>query len=116
MRIGPMRHRVQLLAPPSGNQTTVYGDIPQTAYAPVALLWARIEDLSASELMRAQQIQPDATTIVRIRFRSDVTFQHRIYDVARNRTLEIVGPPKDTEGRSRELEMFCREVAAGVAA
>ena len=120
MKAGSLNRRVEILKPPAGVLRTAYGDIPQTEYTAEATVWAEVRDLTANELLRAQQVQSDATSLVRIRFRKDITFQHRLRVIgdgsfhSRTRTFEIVGQPQDSAGDSREMQFFCKEVAEEV--
>ena len=47
-------------------------------WSTMATVWAKVEHLSGRELQMAQQVSPDVTYETTIRYRSDVTTNHRI--------------------------------------
>lgn len=108
MRAGALRHRMQLQAPTHTRDSHGQKVITWPVGSTYATVWAAITDLSGRELEHAQQIHATATVLARIRYRSDVTAEHR--GVVGSRTLEFVAPPQDREGRKRELHIVCREV------
>lgn len=107
MRAGTLRHRIEFWKP-TESATNAYGE-KAPDLAPDFTVWGEVNDLSGTELMRAKQVNSDITTAVTIRYREGITARHVIKH--RGRTLHLVGPPRDAEGRRRELEVFCKEVA-----
>lgn len=81
---------------------------PVDTWSDVASVWAGVEDISATETVRDGAFSAQVTTRVETRYRTGITAGMRItYD---GRTLEIVAPPIDSEGRTRRLEILCKEV------
>lgn len=105
MRAGTLRHRVTFQV-----QTETQDTEGQRLddWTTVATVWAEVADVGAREIVRAGVTTAEATTVIRCRHRSDITTGMRA--LHRDRTLEIVGPPIDREGRDRELEILCREI------
>lgn len=107
---GLLRHRVTIQAPTevrtgSGATDIVYVDQFDT--------WASVEPLTAREMWAASQVQSEATTRIRLRYRPGITAKHRVrwrriagspsvYDY-----FDIDGPPIDIEGRHHELHLMC---------
>lgn len=72
-----------------------------------ATVWAAIEPLSGRELFTAQQVRPELTTRIRMRYRSDVNSEWRVkYG---SRIFAIVGPPVDPSLANVELRLNCTE-------
>lgn len=105
MRAGTLRHRVtlQVRAPSQDAEGQ-----PDGAWGNVATVWAAVEDISTRELVRGGIESGQATTRITCRYRTDITSGMRA--VHGDRTFEIIGPPIDREGRTRELEILCREI------
>lgn len=70
-------------------------------------VWAAIEPLVGRELFAAQQVRPELTTRIRIRYRSDVTSEWRVK--FGTRIFAIVGPPVDAKMNNDELHLNCAE-------
>ena len=87
----------------AGGQTIVYADL--------ATVWASIEPGTGREFVAAQQLQPELSHIVTIRYRSDVTAKHRIKyvsnGVARSFAIHI---PVDPLERHEQLVLYCSEL------
>lgn len=105
MRAGLLRHRVTIQ-----NLTTAqdsFGDIVET-WSDFATVWAQVEDLSGREFFAAAQVNSEIKTRVRIRYMEGIKPTMRI--LHGTRTLEIISPPIDPDGKRRILELLCREV------
>jgi SPP1 family predicted phage head-tail adaptor len=84
-----------------GGQTVTWSDLGNDR--------ASIESLGAREFLQAGALQNAMTSLVRIRYRDDVTIRQRLYWSARSKLFEIVAL-RDPDGRGRELELECVEV------
>jgi len=67
---GKLRKRVQLTR--SGSTADEYGQ-PSKTFVPYAEVWARIRSLSGNELFRMQQISPELTHEVTVRWQRGLT-------------------------------------------
>lgn len=76
------------------------------AYAAVETRWGAIEPLRGQERYAAQQVQPNVTHRIRLRFGSTVTAKDKI--VHAGRTFEIEAVLNTREG-NRQLELLCME-------
>ncbi len=108
--LGDMRERVQILAPIDGRD--VIGGLVRS-WNTIATVWARVEEMSASEQYHREQVQTSAQFAVTIRFRADVTTNQRI--VWRGRRFEISGRPNPDE-RRRFIRLTCKELFTDAAA
>lgn len=75
MNIGRLRHRLELQS--ATDSTDSYGQ-PTRTWAAYATVWGEVIPLSATEAPLAQQLQAGITHKVTLRYRSDVTAEHRI--------------------------------------
>ena len=104
VRAGTLRHRVRIQV--QGSTQDDAGQL-QDVWTDVATVWGRIRDVRGREFIEAQQAPGGETvTEITIRYRDDLTRQHRI--VGNNRTFEIE-TIMDPTGRSEELRIECRE-------
>lgn len=96
-----MDRRIQLLSVTT-TQDTAGG--PVEATSPLATVWAEAKDLLGREFTAAQQTNAEITTRFRIRYRADLTPQHRIaWD---GRSYDIVNIAEI--GRREGLEINAR--------
>lgn len=109
MNAGKLRHRVTIeegivTLNDHGQEETVWQQ-----FAP--RLPACVVELSGRELWNAQQIKPDITLRVELRWLPGVTSKMRLkwHDCERERTLEIAAPPINPDGRKREMHLLCKE-------
>ena len=78
---------------------------PVTTWAPVAELWAKVQQLTGREQMAAQQVQSPADARFVIRRRSGITPDlHRI--VWRGQPYDITGQPAEVGPRREWLEIM----------
>jgi SPP1 family predicted phage head-tail adaptor len=103
--IGVMRHRVTLETPTDA-QDDAGGFV--RSYTPLAQLWARVENLNASEQFVEQRLEQSRKIAVTIRWRSDMQSQMR-FDF-RGRKL-IVRSVQDVDERRRFLRCLCEELS-----
>lgn len=108
---GSLRHKITIQRAedgrsPSGATITSFVDW-------LVDIWASVEPLTASEQWRAVQIESEATTRIRLRYRPGITAKMRVkwkriagspdvYDF-----YDIEGPPIDIEGKHHELHLMC---------
>lgn len=104
MIIGKMRERVTILAPSETQSPS--GEVTLGWTTTVATVWASVDGLSSRDILQAQQANVVASHRIRIRYRPDVTHEHRI--VWRGRTMEIASVV-EKENRTA-LEILAREV------
>ena len=105
-RVGRLRHRVALQA-----KALEYDDLgrqarSETSWYTVARPFAEVRELSGRELERANQMSPDVTHQVTIRFREEIGEDYRF--LHRNRELEIRAI-LDRDTNRRELVCLCGE-------
>lgn len=101
--IGPMRQRVTIQARTTA--ADAYG-APVATWADVATRWGEVLPLSGRELWQAQQVRPDVTLKVRLRYYDGLTPKHRLKVGARVLEVESVVNP---DGRNRFHECLCKE-------
>jgi SPP1 family predicted phage head-tail adaptor len=109
MRAGRLRHRVRLeqRVTERGAMGQEKPDSPWEAVANGVSVPAEVLGVSGGERVRGLTIEEGITSMVTIRYRSDVTADMRF--VHDGRYLNINGPPVDREGRKRELVCMCQE-------
>lgn len=102
MRIGKLDRRV-LIERPVETQNE-FGE-PVKTWVTVATVWAEVTPLSGRELFAAQQIVPEASLRIRIRYRSDIDETMRI-----THDGKVYGVQHIAEiGRRDGLEILVRE-------
>lgn len=75
MRAGPLDRRIVIKAPVTTSDAM---GGPVVTYTTLATVWAEKKDTGGREFMAAQQVNAEVTTQFRIRYRSDVTPEHRV--------------------------------------
>lgn len=106
LRAGELRHRIDLQSN-SGSTRNAFGETAEAWATMAASLPAKVEPLSGRELFSAQQIQPDISHKVTIRYRQGLNAKMRVIFGAR--TFNVEGPPKNVEERNIVIELMCRE-------
>lgn len=102
-RAGKYRHRVTIQQPTAGTADD-YGE--QTdAWSRVKKVWAEVRDLAGGEAFRADQVQPEVTTAVRMRHWSGMAAKYRF--LFGTRTLYPVNVIQDPRGK--ETICLCKE-------
>jgi SPP1 family predicted phage head-tail adaptor len=102
---GRLRHRVTIETPTRTVNATSGEKIP--AFNATATVWAEVKPLTAKEQIRAGQTDVNATHVVSMRYRTDVTEQCRLN--FGGRILNITGVV-NVEERSAELQILATEV------
>lgn len=77
-------------------------------WSDVATVAAAVEPLRGKEFFNALQVQSDITTLIIVRYSSDVsgiTSKDRI--VHGSDTYDIAGPPINVNSRNKELQFMC---------
>ncbi len=109
MQAGQLRHRVTIIA--DENDTLELDDdghrVPNEQA--VGRAWADVQPLRGNELWRAQQVQPEVTSRVRMRYRSNMNSTRRLIDECCDGAEYDVLAVIDVGGRNRELELLCKE-------
>ncbi len=99
-----LRHRVTIQTPvvaKSGRGGEV------TTWSALATVYAQVQTQSAREQVQNDQTQPTASHVVTIRYRRDVTTQHRVK--WGERVFSIVGV-MEPDNRLRTLQLQCQEL------
>lgn len=105
MRAGQLRQRIEIEQSDQGG----LDDFGQPRDGPIlfARRWAALEPLAGRELFAAQQVQPEVSYRVRLRYMSGVKPAMRIRLGARRFEIESA---VNVGERKRELELLCREL------
>lgn len=104
MRAGKLRRRVQLQKRVAS--TDAEGS-PQENWSAFATVWAAVEPLNAREYLLAAQAGVQVTHQVTVRYRSDVTHNHRVVEGTRVLDVRTVIHRQE---RLRELDLLCVEL------
>ena len=103
MKAGQLRNLITI-------QSAVEHQNPQgesiVTWSDVADVWASVHPLSGRELFNAQQVQPDITHEVKLRYYGALTAKHRFLHDGRALNIESVA---DTNERNVEHVCACRE-------
>lgn len=109
MRTGPLRHRVTVQVKSTtqnayGEEAITYTDLPTQPQ-----IWANVRPASGRELFAAGASQQLSELMhrVEIRYRTDLSAEHRIVWENRNLDIESI---QDPSGRRQSLVLLCREV------
>ena len=110
MRAGQLRHRITIQTDGATTQNA-YGEV-EPVWSDTDTVWGSVEPLTGTELFRAQQVQPDVTCRVRMRYRALSPDQRLTFTDRQDatRTLDIVAA-LEPKFRGAELEVLCREAA-----
>lgn len=110
MTVGELRERATLIAAVETND----GKGGQTAAwtNEVAEVSAAIVPVSGREALASGAMQSSLGVRITIRYRSDVTAAMRLRRERDGQVYELVGPPRDVDGRQRWLELEAQEVRA----
>ncbi len=103
MRAGRLRHRVTIQEPTEGSADS-YGET-EASWADVATVPAEVQTLSGREAYQANQVHPEATVQVTMRYRSDVLTLWRLSHDSRTLSIDSLLP----DVRKRELVCLCHE-------
>ncbi len=102
MSAGEFRHRVKLQ-----QRSKTEDDLGQQvlAWSDVAMLWAKVEQLSGRELMTASAERAENTARITVRFRPDIVEKMRILYGA---IIYDITSVSDIEGRRIRLEIMVK--------
>lgn len=103
MRSGELRNLITIQKPARAQDSS--GSTAET-WSTLCTVWAAIRPLKGREYYAANQAQMEITTEITIRYRSDVSAEHRI--IFGNRTFEIKTVVNIDE-RNHWLVMMCEE-------
>ena len=112
MKIGDLRHRIELQAP------TDYQDEfgqPVRSWTTYATVWAQLSDSGGTEMINGTQLNVNTIFTILVRYRSDIQTNHRI--LWGERLLNISGSPRDPDGTRIGMVIVAQEalsMAAGV--
>ena len=106
MYAGKLRHRLVVERLLEAQDETI-GEVAQT-WGAAGTYWAQVETLSGTELFESRAVQPEITHRVTLRYGADVTPRDRFR--WGDRVFGILAVP-DMEGRRRELQIACKELA-----
>lgn len=109
MEAGALRHRITIQTP---TETEGTKGQPVIVWKPFRQrIAAEVRALSGAELFNAQQTQADVTFSVSLRWFYGVTSKMRIlwHDSPCDRTLAILVPPINPDGKKVEMRLLCKE-------
>jgi SPP1 family predicted phage head-tail adaptor len=111
MQAGKLRHRIEIQQPVGTTRDGAGAKKgkDRQAWTVLARLWAAVEPLAGRELYNAQQVQPNLSHRVRVRYLDGVKAKMRVKHDRRYLNIETV---INLEERDRELHLMCTE--AGV--
>lgn len=102
---GDLRHRITIETPT--RQVDETGETIVT-WSASAEYWAEVKPLGSREVVVADQVQGQASYLVRMRWNPPViTSDCRI--VWNGKTLNLSGPPRDPDGLKVEMLLDCTE-------
>lgn len=105
MRSGLLRNRIEIQKPKRTRGSAGASDL---TFVHLAFAWASITSRQGTETLRGDTQVADATHIVTIRYRDDISAGQRI--LFQNRTFEVTGAPDNVDERRRELRIPVNEV------
>jgi SPP1 family predicted phage head-tail adaptor len=104
MKAGELRHKVTIVTPTADGTEDEYGhSVPNTESVNV---WAAELPQSSREYYRASQIQGDLSTLLRMRWRDDIS-RTSVVTIG-SRVLNVLGT-MNPDGRRIELLVMCKE-------
>lgn len=111
IRIGPLRHRVNILRPDTTKGS--YGS-DVISWSTDKTVWAAIWPLKGSEYFQAQEIKSSVTHKIRIRYATlnettAINAKCRFEKIDDERQFEIISPPINFEDRNIYLDIMCAE-------
>lgn len=107
MRIGKLRHRLTIQA--YTETVNTFGE-PVKTWADVNTVWCAIEPLKGREYMAAKETQSEVNVRVRMRYRTGMAANMRLY--GGGKYYEITDVQQFEEGPShKETVCMCREIS-----
>lgn len=109
MQAGKLRHRVTIQSPAVTQNAHGQDEITWSTFA--SRHAADVRQLTGRELWNAQQIKPEITLRVHMRWLSGVLAKMRLvwHDGTTDRVLPIEAPPINPDGKKREMVLYCKE-------
>jgi SPP1 family predicted phage head-tail adaptor len=104
MRAGLLRKRISIQT--NSAVQNGFGE-PTTSWSETAKAWAQVDNLQGQELFAAQQLIPEVTTKITIRYRTGMRADMRIVMGARKFNINAV---MNVDERNRTLELLCQEL------
>lgn len=104
---GKIRHWIEIQR--MGSIVDTQGEVIGEGWTTVASVWAKVEPLSARELLESQAIQSQVTARVTMRYRTDIDHSCRL--LHRGQVYNIAGIVPDN---SSGLEWLTIPVSAGL--
>lgn len=106
MRAGTLRHRVLIEQLVAGSPAQNAGGEPEESWTEFASRYAAVEPMKGRELLAAQQINSEVTTLIRMRSLQGVTPKMRAVYATRNYDILSVA---NVDERGRETLLYVRE-------
>ncbi len=106
-RAGKYRRKVIIQQPTLSEPSADTGERLKT-FTKLGDAWAEVSELGTREVWRAQQVNPEITTVITIRWRTDITITSAMRIKYGTRILNLAGPPIGDD-RQKELVMRCVE-------
>lgn len=103
MQIGKLRHRIAIQEATVTQSDTGYA---VKTWSTVTTVWGRIEPLSGREALIAQQISPELSHKVTLRYYPDLTPEHRIKFNDRYFDVNFI---RNLEEKNRVIIVLCKE-------
>lgn len=104
MRAGKLNQRVQLYKKSVSRTTRGNEDI---TWQLIDTVWGSVESPDGTEYIAGEREQTEVRTVIRIRYRKQLTAVDRA--VVETRTYDIQSVPPDPDGKKRELILICKE-------
>jgi len=112
MKIGDLRHRIELQAPT--DYTDEFGQ-PVRTWTTYNTIWAQVSASGIGESVSGAQLSASESYAILCRYNAAIKTNHRI--LFGEKVLNIVGPPRDLDGTRVALLIAATEsVAAEVGA
>jgi SPP1 family predicted phage head-tail adaptor len=121
IRSGKLRRRVEVQSLTAASAANAYNETSATNWQTVAIRWAQIEPLAGREVWQAQQVQPDTTHRVTLRFMAGLSAKMRLLakDPNAGATTEFpqggrrifnIQDVQNLDERDRTVQLSCKEV------
>jgi SPP1 family predicted phage head-tail adaptor len=105
---GRLNHRIQIQ---QRDSTQGSSGQPATTWTTLCTVWARIVSIGGAESYRGQQLAPEITHLVTLRWRDGITSLHRVL-TDDGHYLDILFPNYAERHRDDTLTLHCKERVA----
>jgi SPP1 family predicted phage head-tail adaptor len=105
MRIGKLRHRIELQTKSEPEGLDGYGE-PTESWTTLKTVWASIEPASGKQLFVAQQVQAEVSHVVTIRYYDGFGPTNRVKFGTRIFSVNFV---RNVDERNVYQELYCKE-------